>query len=391
MSLRSNQIGLQSLTRALAHRCFLPEAIQFLEHQRPSVLSVFQSYRLAIVNREIGPDNAIRLRKDLDPKEDSFSNAELIALKKNDAAVDVIVKTIVKGVERRMRMNRNRYEEELEELDESDQQQIKRAIYHLGTLMCHFHFSGFKGVSKKNVEEGRKSHEWVKWMSTHPERFNWSYDYSFAASLNTEDLFAVLGLARPAFVMDLEWEGFEMLYCDNPSRATERPAYGFIDASLKRFAFVNLFETCRILETKPVHWNPTMITTIEDVFDCAFNEAWYVPNSSIWRKCIERLDSLRKDPRVGFTTKGYNPRVFFKSKVKLARGAEPKTLQERDFILVKTDGWEKVLNKKEKEFMWRHEAEKWFGDEIHGSPPLSDMDYDELCEYARHLHEDDEW
>ncbi|RPA85099.1 hypothetical protein BJ508DRAFT_412238 [Ascobolus immersus RN42] len=358
---KANKSG---ILRDMASKLFLPEALQLLEQQRSSVMSDLElaRFRLNCTN----PEAADWLQQHrLFARKRRFSENEIQLLLKDEEAVDELVAQTCAKIEKVWRVE-HKHAKVPQAVGELDKIEIKKAIYNLHILMCQFRLSGVNGFADFRDATMQQAGQL---MLKKPWKVDWVYDYSFAASLTTKQLFDILGLGR--YLHESDWPGIDMLWSYESTAKRDRRKHigdGYKDASMKRFAFVNLFK-CSELNSFLRKSTQNECTELTWLLPAGYSRAWYHGRDSHEREdVLEKLDAWRSSSEYGFS-EGYNSRVFEKRQHPIRVNGK---YVLKEILAVRPYGWE-TLNDTERDLIDEHVDEDWMGYE---SEP-SDYDSDE--------------
>lgn len=290
----------------IAHNIYPPEAFTLLDCIRPSGISDAAKYRVVTLS-----SNTFQTDWDafpLDPAPGVVGVAEMAVLERDRRKVERGVDAVLKAMGDDAGVVVGR-------------EVIRRAIYQVGILLCQWHLSEVVECedvedAEENCDEGMLRNEDNELME------DWTYDYSYAAGMSTQELCAVMGLEGYSDM----GEGMLALVCD-ASRLDEDAEDVAMenDALLKRFVVAGLMDCGKVSE-------PFLEESVKGVMDtCVHKGLWKEAQES-----IKILDGWRKDPNLRWE-KGYNTRLFEKKlrPVHCGDGA----FRMKELLTLKQDGW----------------------------------------------------
>ncbi|RPA85098.1 hypothetical protein BJ508DRAFT_412237 [Ascobolus immersus RN42] len=358
------------ILRDVAASSFLPEAIRLLDQQRFSTMSPVELayFRMNCTNKSDG--NWLRERGGLLRDRGQYSSVEMQLLQRDEKAVDALVEEACETLTdvNRVAWCRNRhswggrYNDFDETVASGDRLEIKRAIYLLHILMAQFRLAGIEGLVDYREAS---STDIYNLLFTDPSKLHWIYDYSFAACMTTKALFEVLGLARYLFYSG--WVAIDMLLCHSPGNNSN-----FQNASLKRFAFVNLFNTSTV---DSVIQKSRSFNDLGGMYRILYNEAWKEDPESSRDTYLKIFTEFRNRPKVGIPPRKWNPRIFQIREHQVQIGSEGGFVGKK-LLVVKAGGWNN-MTEMEKMLVGDHEAEEWMyedQDPDYGSDAFSSDD-----------------
>ncbi|RPA85101.1 hypothetical protein BJ508DRAFT_412240 [Ascobolus immersus RN42] len=320
------QESAQTIFRSIAKKVFLPEALHLLGTIRSANSAQKARLEHALAKTE---DNyrvgGAFLKDTLDMREGWIGHAEVNALREDEKIVDAIVEDVAKMVKRVVKLEIWEAKQFMrpmpkvpKEADEAVRADIKKAVYNLAILSAQFNLARVDGHDATRITKELL----IKLLKEGSNKMAWDYDYSYAASLSVRDLFAVIALGR--YLWGKKWPALEMTVAPNSDPFATNGMSDFNQASLKRFAFVNLLDSSKIKVEGPEE--PILKT-----FDSCWCDAFW--NHEKWVRSCAEMERLRTVHGLGFE-ENYNVTAFKRTKQKVldctGRSTSKETMTARE-------------------------------------------------------------
>ncbi|RPA85075.1 hypothetical protein BJ508DRAFT_12733 [Ascobolus immersus RN42] len=360
----------------MARRWYMPEALILLDHLRPNSERLSEAQRLRLERDCESLRSYFRvsfccgLQRKLDRRVGVLGVVEMRVLERNEKVVEEVrseaVRLVVEMVEMGIMMGQYYWTDEWPDappanisVGEQKRVMIKRAVYNLQILSGQFHL--LKGPEEVTTPSKDMVPVCVKSMS-------WEYDWTYAAGLGLEEMFAIFGLEDALYVGERNyddpfWKPLGMVAMPAIKAHLMETGYG----SLKRFAIVNLFDREKARKREDIKGT----VSVKDAFSPAYwqSEGVLDEREGKWRENFTELERLRRE--YGFQN-GYNPKIFERREVKVNDGSGNYSMKE--LLTVKREGWREVeLDTLEKGLIDYYKNE-FLGDD--GLPPETESEYE---------------
>ncbi|RPA83507.1 hypothetical protein BJ508DRAFT_413448 [Ascobolus immersus RN42] len=332
-----SKTNLRSIMSGIVHNRHPPEAFVLLDQYRPNGICSAQRDWASRYCRNSG----FKLQGNWDLEYGSAIGVnEVDCLDRDSRAVrrqvELMVRMLAKGGD---------------VVNADEVETMRRAVYNFVILLCQFHLS--EVIECKDVEAAEEECDEGMLKNEDSELFeDFTYDYSYAASLSPKDLCAVIALEPYTDMV----EGVLALVADeseDPEDAEDAAMDN--EARLKRFALCNLIDCSKVSET-------FFEGSVKQVLaDCL--------NKGLWRQSANSfkiLEEWRKDPKIRLDGE-FNSRLFKKKMCPVYCG--DKEFRMKELLLLKKGGWMRRTNNVERKlFDFHHSISPWtyegeFGDE----------------------------